>query len=97
LHPQRFAVGSAVNQTARQVGGAVGVAILVVILGAPHSVTAALSSFHHLWWFVAAMTASSGLVCCLLRPALANRGAAVPVDVVAGEPTAMAPGTEGLA
>jgi EmrB/QacA subfamily drug resistance transporter len=97
LHPQRFAVGSAVNQTARQVGGAVGVAILVVILGAPHSVTAALSSFHHLWWFVAAMTASSGLVCCLLRPALADRGAAVPMDVVAAEPTAMAPAAEGLA
>ena len=33
LHPERFAVGSAVNQTARQVGGAFGVALLVVILG----------------------------------------------------------------
>ena len=35
LHPRRFAVGSAVNQTARQVGGALGVALLVVILGTP--------------------------------------------------------------
>jgi len=33
LHPERFAVGSAVNQTARQVGGAFGIALLVVILG----------------------------------------------------------------
>ena len=30
LHHERFAVGSAVNQTARQVGGALGVALLVV-------------------------------------------------------------------
>ena len=35
LHPERVAVGSAVNQTARQVGGALGVAVLVVILGTP--------------------------------------------------------------
>ena len=36
LHHDRFAVGSAVNQTSRQVGGALGVALLVVILGTPH-------------------------------------------------------------
>ena len=35
LHIERFGVGSAVNQTARQVGGAFGVALLVVILGHP--------------------------------------------------------------
>src|ERR1019366_8113303 len=35
LQPERFAVGSAVNQTARQVGGALGIALLVVILGTP--------------------------------------------------------------
>ena len=37
LHIERFAVGSAVNQTARQVGGAFGVALLVVILGTPRT------------------------------------------------------------
>jgi MFS family permease len=68
LHPQRFAVGSAVNQTARQVGGALGVAILVVILGTPDSAAQALVHFHHLWWFAALMAAGSGLVCCLLGP-----------------------------
>jgi len=66
LHPDRFAVGSAVNQTARQVGGALGVAVLVVILGSPASPAAALAGFHDLWWFAAAMAASSGLVCILL-------------------------------
>ena len=33
LPPARFAVGSAVNQTARQVGGALGIAILVALIG----------------------------------------------------------------
>ncbi len=48
LQPERFAVGSAVNQTARQVGGAFGVALLVVILGNPHSLADALNHFHDL-------------------------------------------------
>ena len=63
LHPERFAVGSAVNQTARQVGGAFGVALLVVILGTPHTPVAALDNFRHLWWYAAAMAVAvrSGL------------------------------------
>jgi MFS family permease len=68
LHPERFAVGSAVNQTARQVGGAFGVALLVVILGAPHSASVALENFRHLWWYAATMAILSGLACCGLRP-----------------------------
>jgi EmrB/QacA subfamily drug resistance transporter len=68
LHHARFAVGSAVNQTARQVGGAFGVALLVVILGTPGSPAAALSHFQHLWWYAAGMAALAGLACCLLRP-----------------------------
>jgi len=68
LHPQRFAVGSAVNQTARQIGGALGVALLVVILGTPTSAVDALANFHHLWWFAATMAALSGAVCLLLGP-----------------------------
>ena len=69
LHPERFAVGSAVNQTARQVGGALGVALLVVILGTPHTAVAALDNFRHLWWYAAAMAVLSGLACTLLRSA----------------------------
>ncbi|HEY5025591.1 MAG TPA: DHA2 family efflux MFS transporter permease subunit [Acidimicrobiales bacterium] len=69
LHPERFAVGSAVNQTARQVGGAFGVALLVVILGVPHTAVAALDNFRHLWWYAASMALLSGLACTLLRPA----------------------------
>jgi MFS family permease len=72
LHPERFAVGSAVNQTARQVGGAFGIALLVVILGTPHGAVAALDNFRHLWWYAALMAMSSGLACCALRPGRAR-------------------------
>ena len=75
LHPERFAVGSAVNQTARQVGGAFGVALLVVILGTPTGPVAALASFHHLWWYCAGTAALAGLLCTLLRPAAGPAGA----------------------
>ena len=68
LDPARYAVGSAVNQTARQIGGALGVAILVVILGAPTTHAQALHGFEHLWWFVAAMAAAAGAMATLLGP-----------------------------
>lgn len=74
LHQERFAVGSAVNQTARQVGGAFGVALLVVILGTPHNLPDALNHFHDLWWYAAATATLSGLACTLIR-----RPARVPV------------------
>jgi EmrB/QacA subfamily drug resistance transporter len=67
LHQERFAVGSAVNQTARQVGGALGVALLVVILGTPSDPGRALENFHHLWWYAASMAMLSGLICSFLR------------------------------
>jgi MFS family permease len=66
LHPNRFAVGSAVNQTARQIGGAFGVALLVVILGTPHSLGDALTNFHHLWWYAAGTAALSGIACTVI-------------------------------
>ena len=85
LHPERFAVGSAVNQTARQVGGALGVACLVVLLGTSESPVQALDNFHHLWWYAATMAVTSGLVCAFLgakrttTPPLEGHLPAVPV------------------
>jgi EmrB/QacA subfamily drug resistance transporter len=73
LHHERFAVGSAVNQTARQVGGALGVALLVVILGTPRSAVGALDNFHHLWIYAATTAALSGLASSRLRPLAAER------------------------
>jgi len=60
LPSERFGVGSAVNQTARQVGGAVGVAILVAVLGAPHGRVAALAAFERVWLYAALMAALCG-------------------------------------
>jgi EmrB/QacA subfamily drug resistance transporter len=69
LEPARYSVGSAVNQTARQIGGALGVAILVVILGTPTSLSVALENFRHLWIFAAATAAIAGVICAFLgRP-----------------------------
>ncbi len=67
LRPERFAVGSAVNQTARQVGGAIGVAVLVVVLGSPSTAQSPLEGFHHLWWYVAATAVAAGLAALTLR------------------------------
>jgi EmrB/QacA subfamily drug resistance transporter len=83
LHIERFAVGSAVNQTARQVGGAFGVALLVVILGTPRSPVAALTNFHHLWAFAATTAVLSGLVTTLLPR---GRTLPSPAPTVVGAP-----------
>jgi NTE family protein len=66
LRADRYAVGSAVNQTARQIGGAIGIALLVVLVGTPHTTHEALENFHHLWFFCAAMAATSGVACLFL-------------------------------
>jgi EmrB/QacA subfamily drug resistance transporter len=70
LPPERFGVGSAVNQTARQVGGAIGVAILVAIVGEPADRDAALHGFQNMWLYAAGMAGLSGLIAAgLKRPA----------------------------
>lgn len=46
LPPSRFATGGAINNTARQVGAALGVALLVAIIGAPGP-GQALAAFRH--------------------------------------------------
>lgn len=67
LPTERFAVGSAVNQTARQIGGALGVALLVAILGSASTLAGALAHFRDLWWYEAVMAGLSGLAGSLLR------------------------------
>jgi NTE family protein len=72
LPPTDFAVGSAVNQTARQVGEALGVAIVVAILGAGIAGPTALDHYRHLWLYGAGMELTAGAIGLLLRPALAR-------------------------
>jgi MFS family permease len=62
LPAHRYAVGSAVNQTARQIGGAIGIAVLVMLLGTPHDAADAVTRFHHLWLYGAITAALSGAI-----------------------------------
>jgi hypothetical protein len=74
LPPHRFAVGSAVNQTARQVGGALGIAVLVMLIGEPSGPADAVDRFHHLWIYGALTALASGLIGSQIpRPSPAGR------------------------
>jgi EmrB/QacA subfamily drug resistance transporter len=55
LPPQAFATGSGVINMLRQAGIALGVAILVAVLGTSGSHTPGLSAFRQAWWLTAAI------------------------------------------
>jgi MFS family permease len=82
LPPHSFASGSAVVNMIRQIGMAVGVAVLVVVLGAPGTPAGRLLAFHRGWW-VAAVVALAGVIPALL---LLRRGSAA----ASGAPAAAA-------
>jgi EmrB/QacA subfamily drug resistance transporter len=62
LPPERFAAGGALNQTARQLGAVLGVAILVAILGTPASSADAVDAFHAAWIFAAGASLLSAAI-----------------------------------
>jgi MFS family permease len=61
LPPQAFATGSAAVNMIRQIGLAIGVAILIAVLGTPASSEATVSAFHRGWW-VTSIIGAAGLV-----------------------------------
>jgi MFS family permease len=70
LPPARFAVGSAVNQTARQIGGALGIAVLVALIGSQRSLANPVDGFRQLWAFAATTALVSGIIGSFIpRPA----------------------------
>ena len=77
LPPQSFATGSAVINMLRQVGLAVGVAILVAVLGTPHSVSAEVTAFEHGWTVISAtaLLAAVAGATLLRRPGRARESA----------------------
>ncbi|HXA27585.1 MAG TPA: DHA2 family efflux MFS transporter permease subunit [Candidatus Angelobacter sp.] len=89
LPPHRFAVGSAVNQTARQVGGALGIAVLVMLVGTTAGATDSVARFHRLWLFATVTALLSGAVGALIpRPRAALSPAAELREPVAVAATA---------
>jgi len=75
LPPHSFATGSAVVNMIRQIGLAVGVAVLVVVLGAPGPAAQRLAAFHRGWW-VTVVIALAGVIpaLVLLRSRSVRRG-----------------------
>ncbi len=67
LPPPSFATGSAVVNMLRQVGFAVGVAMLVAVLGSPHGTGAELASFRHGWYATAAAGCAAAVAATSLR------------------------------
>ncbi len=82
LPAERFGVGGALNQTARQMGGVLGVALLVSILGTPTSPEAALDAFQNVWL----MSAGAALVAALISSRQRRVAAVTPEP----EPVALA-------
>jgi MFS family permease len=74
LPPARYAVGSAVNASCRQLGAVLGVSLFVAVLGTP-APGRALGAFQHGWWLFAALTLASGSL--QLLPRLKSRVTAV--------------------
>jgi EmrB/QacA subfamily drug resistance transporter len=66
LPPTAFATGSAVVNMLRQVGLAIGVALLIAVLGSPRSPAATLAAYQRSWAVTASIALAGGIVGLLL-------------------------------
>jgi EmrB/QacA subfamily drug resistance transporter len=75
LPPERFATGAAVLTMGRQVGSALGIALLVAVLGS--GVASSATQFHSAWLICIAGAVSAGLTLGAIGPRTAPAGAPV--------------------
>ena len=84
LPAHSFATGSAVINMLRQIGLAIGVAILIAILGAPRSPAATVEVYQRSSWVIAAISIAAGVIGLALlsdrrrTPAVESAGAPAP-------------------
>jgi EmrB/QacA subfamily drug resistance transporter len=78
LPQERFGTGGAINQTARQIGAVLGVALLIAIIGTPSSVDQAMDRFRIAWLVGAGAALGSAVISSLhRRPAETTAGGSV--------------------
>ena len=71
-----FATATGMNSVARQIGAALGVAIVVAVIGTPTPATA-YAAFQHAWMFGAVCLFAAGLGCVLVGPVTVGQAPAV--------------------
>ena len=71
-----FATATGMNSVARQIGAALGVAIVVAVIGTPTPATA-YTAFQHAWIFGAVCLFVAGLGCVLVGRVMAGQASAV--------------------
>jgi EmrB/QacA subfamily drug resistance transporter len=80
LPPGRAATGSAVVNMNRQIGTALGVSLVVAVLGSPVGYPAAHAAFQHTWWAFASVAVLAAVAAIGMTPTAA---ASEPVSAVA--------------
>jgi MFS family permease len=72
LPQERFGIGGALNQTARQIGAVLGVAVLIAVVGTPATTAEALSRFRVAWMIGAAAALGSAVISSFHRQPAAS-------------------------